>query len=265
MADTASSLVLARQDGLKRLLPSHMHEGASGDVWIAQVRGLLSTKPEIAQAAQNDTNAFMGALITAAQRGLTPGTDEFYLVPFAPRKGAPRVIQGIVGYQGLIELIYRAGAVSSVKVEIVKAQDGFSYDPGSDERPHHTVDWFGGNRGTIRGAYAYAIMRDGSTSKVVIVGPDEIEQAKAKSASAHSDYSPWATNPEAMWMKTAARQLAKWVPTSAEYRRQQLRDVQAVQDERATVASMSAAVELDDEGDVDIETGEIVDAEVVAS
>lgn len=272
---TPGALVVRYRRSFTSLLPSHLREDG-GDMWIAGVEALLRTRPEIAQAAANDTGAFLAALVPAAQKGLTPGTEEYYLVPFAPKVGQPRIIQGIVGYQGIVELIYRAGAVSSVIVEIVKEGDRFSYRPGVDERPQHEVDWFGGNRGQLIGAYAYATMRDGATSKVVVIGPDEIARAKAKSASAGSKYSPWTTNPEAMWMKTAARQLGKWVPTSAEYRRQQLRDAQAVMDERLRssgiaeqIADLPINVEVADGEYVDPVTGEvvpvddIVDADVV--
>ncbi|PZQ53189.1 MAG: hypothetical protein DI570_24270, partial [Phenylobacterium zucineum] len=278
--NSPGALVVRYRQSFISMLPSHLREGEGGDVWIAGVEALLRTRPEIAQAAANNTGAFMAALVPAAQRGLTPGTEEYYLVPFAPKKGEKRIIQGIIGYQGLVELIYRAGAVSSVIVEVVKRNDKFEYRPGRDARPDHEVDWFGGERGDLIGAYAYAIMKDQATSKVVVIGPDEIAKAKAKSASAGSAYSPWATNPEAMWLKTAARQLAKWVPTSAEYRRQALRDAQAVMDERRRVSGMAEhladlpipAAAADGEY-VDLVTGEvltepddseIVDAELVS-
>lgn len=272
--NSPAALVAKYRHTYIEMLPSHLREGGAGDTWIASVESVLRTNTEVAKAAAQDTGAFMAALVPAAQRGLTPGTEEYYLVPFSPKKGQPRVIQGIIGYQGLIELIYRAGAVSSVICEVVKSKDQFTFRPGVDERPQHEVDWFGGDRGNLIGVYAYAIMHNGATSKVVVCGPDEIDRAKAKSASAHSDYSPWNTSPEAMWMKTAVRQLAKWVPTSAEYRRQQLRDAIAVSDERARVEGMTlhmAGADLpipQPDGNVDPVTGEVllgdvVDAELV--
>jgi recombination protein RecT len=257
--NSPGALVVRYRNSFVSMLPSHLREADGGDTWIASVESVLRTNPQVRQAASNDTGAFMAALVPAAQRGLTPGTEEFYLVPFSPKKGAPRIVQGIIGYQGLVELIYRAGAVSSVICEVVKKNDQFSYRPGADERPQHEVDWFGGDRGDLIGAYAYAVMKDGATSKVVVIGPDEIAKAKAKSASARSDYSPWNTNPEAMWLKTAARQLAKWVPTSAEFRRQALRDAQAVMDERIRVASMTEHLAGDDDLPIATEDGQNVD------
>ena len=272
-----TKLVSSYHQGFSRLLPSHMREDGGGDQWVAGVKSLLATRPEIAEAAYNSRDHFLAALIQAAQKGLQPGTKEFHLVPFSPKKGMPRLIQGVEGYQGIVERIYRAGAVSAVIAEAVYSGDQFDYQPGAGQ-PTHVVDWFG-DRGKLRGAYAYAMFRDGAVSKVVVVGPKEIAQAKAKSASAKSEYSPWNQFPEAMWVKTAVRKLENWVPTSAEYRRQQLRDVQAVADERQRdaqitqqldeppmpAAAVSMASHDEDDEVIDPDTGEVivVDAELV--
>lgn len=205
------------------LVPSHVN----ADQWIRLAVGAIRGNPMLEQAAKTDVGVFLRELKTAARLGLEPGTEQFYLTPRKSRAHNYKfIIQGIVGYQGIVELIYRAGAVSSVVVETVRAKDSFRYVIGRDERPVHDVDWFGGDRGELVGVYAYAVMKDGATSKVVILNRQQVMAAKALSESAkgkNAEYSPWNTNEEAMWLKTAARRLAKWVPTSAEYMREQLR------------------------------------------
>jgi recombination protein RecT len=202
---------------LAQVMPSHVKP----DTFVRLAVGVLRRDRNLAQAAQNNPAALMGALMDAAQLGLTPGTEQFYLVP---RKKAGRLeVQGIRGYQGEIELIYRAGAVSSVIVEVVRAADTFRYSPGRDERPHHDIDWDADDRGELRLVYAYAVMKDGATSKVVVLNRSQVMKAKAMSQGSDSAYSPWQKHEEAMWMKTAAHRLTKWVPTSAEYMREQLR------------------------------------------
>jgi recombination protein RecT len=202
------------------LVPSHVN----ADQWIRLAVGAIRGNPDLETAAKNDVGVFLRELKTAARLGLEPGTEQFYLTPRKSKAHrGQKIIKGIVGYQGIVELIYRAGAVSSVVVETVRANDTFRYVIGRDERPVHDVDWFGGGRGDLVGVYAYAVMKDGATSKVVILNRDQVMDAKAKSDGRNSDYSPWNTNEEAMWLKTAARRLAKWVPTSAEYMREQLR------------------------------------------
>ena len=63
-----------------------------------------------------------------------------------------------------------------------------------------------------------------------------------------------------MWLKSAVRQLAKWVPTSAEYRREQLRAAQDVLAERAHHESRIPTVVAGDGEHVDPLTGEVMEA-----
>lgn len=226
--NTVSNAVAVRDTGpgamveyyrndLAQVMPSHVKP----DTFIRLAVGVLRRDKNLALAAQNNPAALMGALMDAAQLGLTPGTEQYHLVP---RKQKGRLeIQGIRGYQGEIELIYRAGAASSVIVEVVRRADTFRYAPGRDERPLHEIDWDAEDRGELRLVYAYAVMKDGATSKVVVLNRAQVMNAKAMSQGSDSAYSPWQKHEEAMWLKTAAHRLTKWVPTSAEYMREQLR------------------------------------------
>lgn len=236
------------------MLPSHIKP----DQWARLAIGALRRDPKLAQAAANDTGTFLTQLGNAARLGLEPGTEQFYLT-VRKERGVEKVL-GIPGYQGLIELMYRAGAVASVVAEVVYSNDGFDYVPGRDERPRHTIDWDAEDRGKLRLAYAYAVMKDGATSKVVVLNRADITRVKKSSTGSESQYSPWVTNPASMWLKSAVRQLAKWVPTSAEYRREQLRAAQEVLAERNGHPSQSridVSVAADGEY-VDEVTGEVL-------
>jgi recombination protein RecT len=253
-----SAIVKQYRQDFADVLPSHVKP----DTWVRVAVGALRRDPKVAEAAANNIGALMSALLTSARLGLEPGTEQFYLVPQRPKAGAKPEIMGITGYQGLVELMYRAGAVASVIVEVVREHDTFRYVPGRDERPVHEIDWDLEDRGALRLAYAYAVMKGGATSKVVVLNKARINQIKASSQSAKSDYSPWNKHPESMWLKSAARQLAKWVPTSAEYMREQLRAVRDVQAERPAVAP-AAVVEHTEAGATDTGTGEVLQAELV--
>jgi recombination protein RecT len=134
-------------------------------------------------------------------------------------------ILGITGYQGHIELIYRAGAVSSVVAEVVREKDEYRYERGVDLKPVHKFPAFAGEttRGKLIGVYAYAVMKDGAISRVVELGQDDIDRIKKSSQGADSEYSPWVNHEAAMWLKSSVRQLQKWVPTSSEYLEHQAR------------------------------------------
>lgn len=211
------ALVEQYKGDLAMVMPSHVKP----DTFVRLAVSVLRRDKNLALAAQNNPAALMGALMEAARLGLEPGTEQYYLTP---RKVKGRMeVQGIRGYQGEIELIYRAGAVSSVIVEVVREKDHFAYSPGRDERPTHEIDWDAADRGPLRLVYAYAVMKDGATSKVVVLNRAKVMEAKALSQGSDSQYSPWQRHEEAMWLKTAAHRLTKWVPTSAEYMREQLR------------------------------------------
>lgn len=242
---------------LAMVMPSHVKP----DTFVRLAVGVLRRDPKLAQAAANNPAALMGALMEAARQGLEPGTEQYYLTPRWNGKTKREEIAGIRGYQGEIELIYRAGAVSSVIVEVVREKDHFSYRPGRDERPIHEIDWDLEDRGLLRLVYAYAVMKDSATSKVVVLNRAAVERAKAMSSGADSKYSPWQTSEEAMWMKTAAHRLTKWVPTSAEYMREQLRAAQEVAAEQnggpqPSSAPLPRPQQPEDEGPIE---GELVD------
>jgi len=130
-------------------------------------------------------------------------------------------------------------------VREVCARDRFRFIEGVDDRPVHITGGDGGTgaaffgatgsrqRGAMVGVYAYAEFTAGGVSRVVLLDRDDVMAARDASDSKDSDFSPWnrldagADHPEltgrSMWWKTAAKRLEPWVPTSAEYRREQLR------------------------------------------
>jgi recombination protein RecT len=219
-----SGLIRQYSNDFAAVLPSHI----KADTWVRLAQGALKKgkrgdggRFELEIAAANNPGVFLAALLDAARLGLEPGTEQYYLTP---RKVKGRLeILGIVGYQGHIELMYRAGAISSVVAEVVHAKDEFSFSPGRDDVPHHEIDWDAEDRGPLRLVYAFARMKDGATSKVVVLNRAAIDRIRVSSQASDSDFSPWRLHESSMWLKSAVRQLQKWVPTSAEYRREQMR------------------------------------------
>jgi recombination protein RecT len=228
-----AAMVEQYRDSLALVMPSHLQQRVGA--WIRSTQGLLRRDPKLMEAAANDVGQFIAVLMDAGRLGLEPGTEQYYLVPRWNKRKRCTEITGVRGYQGEIELMYRAGAISSVIVEVVYTNDEFQFRPGRDERPVHDIDWDAEDRGELRLVYAYAVMKDGATSKVVVLNKGHMAKARAKSDSANGKYperSPWNTDEEAMWLKTGAHRLAKWVPTSAEYMREQIRAKAAVDSEQ---------------------------------
>lgn len=262
----ASAMVDQHRQSFEAVLPSHIKP----DTWVRLAQGALRKgkkvggRTELEIAAVNNPGAFLSTLLNAARLGLEPGTEQYYLTP-RKTKGQLEVL-GIVGYQGYIELMFRAGAVSSVVAECVYANDKFSYQPGRDEIPRHEVDWDAAERGDLRLVYAFARMKDGGTSKVIVLNRADINKIKTSAQGADSEYSPWNTHESAMWLKSAVRQLSKWVPTSAEYIREQLRAVRDVANEPiGTTGSPTGEppIDMSHLGEMRPDDPDLVDAEIV--
>lgn len=263
--NSPAALIRQYSGDFATVLPSHVR----ADTWVRLAQGALkkgkrldSGLTELEAAAANNPGVFLASILEAARLGLEPGTEQFYLTP---RKVKGRLeILGIVGYQGHIELMYRAGAISSVVAECVYERDEFDYQPGRDATPRHRINWDAEDRGALRLVYAYAHMRDGAVSKVIVLNRGAINKIKASAQGSSSEYSPWQQHEAAMWLKSAVRQLQKWVPTSAEYRDQLRADQTEVARAHAEGSRPTYAGETLPA--VDVETGEIhepVEAEVV--
>jgi recombination protein RecT len=282
-AQTVSNAVEKRQDGpvtlmwgrkkhFDAVLPAHVDVTS----FLGTAAGALYGNSELMKAATASPDSLIVALMRCAALGHQPGTDEFYLTP-RKRKGVPEIL-GIEGYRGIVERMYRSGAVASVVVREVCAGDSFRYVEGVDDKPVHSTggegstgaDFFGKNgsrsRGEMVGVYAYAILTTGAVSRVVLLSRDDVHAARdAGGYRADDAYSPWnrmdggKDHPEfkgrSMWWKTAARRLEPWVPTSAEYRREQLRA-------SATATSLTAPQPHQPSAPVPPDSG-IVDAEIV--
>jgi recombination protein RecT len=260
--NTPRAMVQQYKDSFAAVLPSHI---TRPETWIRVAQGALKKgkrtsdgRTELEVAAANNPGVFLATLLDCARLGLEPGTEQYYLTP---RKVKGRLeILGIVGYQGYIELMYRAGAVSSVVAEVVCMNDRFQFRPGVDEIPEHEIDWDAPDRGELRLVYAFARMKDGATSKVVVLNRAAIAKIKAKAQNPDGQYSPWRNDEPSMWLKSAVRQLRKWVPTSSEYRNEQLK------------TDAAASVEVEDKDlpalpadDNYSDDDQVVEAEIVES
>ncbi len=192
------------------VLPSHM----PAEAFVRLAQGVIRKDRALAQAAMNNPASFMAALLDCARLGHEPGTPAYYLVPL---KGA---IEGWEGYRGVIERIYRAGAVESVQAAVVREKDFYDYELGMD-RPVHRFDRFAGEgeRGPLKGVFAYATMVGGGISRVVEMGQAEVYKHRDMNPSAKRPDSPWNKWEDSMWLKCAVHELEKWVPSSSEYRR----------------------------------------------
>lgn len=183
----------------------------------------LSAVRQTPHLAECSMQSVATAMMTAAQLDLEPNTPQglAYLIPYRCRSGYECQFQ--LGYKGLLQLAYRSGLIASINADVVyrsEVEAGlFSYSRGVCPTIRHETDLLRPElrSGEIVAAYAACTLRGGETLLRVIDAGD-IGRAREASASwkASQKYgsqnTPWITSPDAMWMKTALRRLAAWMP-----------------------------------------------------
>lgn len=219
-----AALIQQLRPEIGRALPRHM----SPDRMARIATTVLRQTPMLARCTPE---SFLGALLTASQLGLEPGpTGDAYLVPFRDKNGDYNV-QFIPGYRGLIRLARNSGQLRDIWAEVVFENDEFDYSLGLHRDLTHKPAR--GERGQPVYVYAAAELADGGRPFIVMTR-DEVEAIRKRSKAANNG--PWITDWVAMSKKTAVKQLAKWLPLSAE---------------------MASAVALD--GSVRTDVGDLVD------
>lgn len=202
---------------IARALPKHITADRMARVCLTALR----TTPKLASCTQE---SFLGAILACAQLGLEPNSPlgHAYLVPYEDYKRKVTTCQLIIGYQGMIELAYRSGRVTSVAAHVVRQGDHFVYElglrPKLEHRPSEDAER---EQRPITHAYAVAQIKDGEPISWVLSFP-QIEARRNRGASGRKYgngdrvKTPWDTDYEAMALKSAVRALFKWIPKSPE-------------------------------------------------
>lgn len=168
--------------------------------------------------AQCTPESFVASVIQCAALGLEPGgvLGHVYLVPFWNNQSGQYECQAMLGYRGMILLARNSGEVSSLNVRAVYDCDSFEVTQGTTEsivhKPNFTDPKFG-NLKYLMAVYAVALLKDGATQHVIVSRLD-IERAKMRSQTGKKNNGPWASDYEAMALKTAIRRLFKTLPVS---------------------------------------------------
>jgi phage RecT family recombinase len=186
------------------------------------------------QLAKCDRASLFAAILEAARFGLMPFTEEAAIVAFGQGPGKPSVATFIPQYQGLVQMFYRTGQVSAVEAHMIHKFDdwglGYGDSGGFYHKPLMDFDDEGNAKdpGPPILAYCYVQLRDGSRSTVATVTRQQAIKVRDERSRSYQNAekswngrppkrnSTWHTEFDAMWLKTAVRQVAKWVPKSPE-------------------------------------------------
>ena len=168
--------------------------------------------------------SILGAMMTCAQLGLEPNTPSglAYLIPRWNGKLRSMECQFQVGYRGLLELMYRSGAIASINADVVYRQEIeaglFTYTSGIRPSIEHRIDLLDGSARTgnpqdIVAAYACAVLKSGEPV-IRVVPRRDIDKARTISGGKSGPSAVWKSHYAEMAIKTAIHRLAKWLPTT---------------------------------------------------
>lgn len=166
--------------------------------------------------------SIIGCVLKTAILGLNPALGECYYIQrnrnVAPKGEKPQYIREATfqdSYGGLVSLARRSGQIKAVYAEVVREGDEFSYERGTNPYILHrpTLET---SRPKIA-AYAVIQYLNGGT-EFAVMSPAQIEQHRMKSPYQREDGPSgiWQEWEDAMWKKTALREVMKVAPKSTD-------------------------------------------------
>lgn len=169
------------------------------------VRLLLSAcsrNPKILQCSADSVLLFA---MKCSETGLEPiGAGGMWAVPFENRKAGTVELQAIPDYRGLVHIARRAGCIKDAWAEVVRENDNFTYELGTQPTLVHTPARR--DRGALECAYCVIVMPDDSR-RFVVMDRDDVEAIRKRSRASQSG--PWVTDEAEMWKKTVVRRAMK--------------------------------------------------------
>lgn len=207
---TANPVAVIRQNlqimepEFKAALPPHIPPERFTRVAMTAIQNT----PELAQA---DRRSLFGAFVKLAQDGLLPDGREAAVVMFGNKAQAMPMIGGI------LKRVRQSGEVARVSAHVVYANDEFVVRYGFDEDVEHIPPALDKPRGEPIGAYATAVLKDGS-KLLEVMSLEEIEKVRAVSRAAKNG--PWVAWWSEMARKTVMRRLSKRLPMSTDLEEQ---------------------------------------------
>jgi recombination protein RecT len=177
--------------------------GVSVDKFMMVVDNAVRKVPALLNV---DRKTLFASVLTAAEMGLEPNTPMglSYLIPFKNQ------CQFIIGYQGVIHMLYRNDRIQKIMCEVVRENDDFDRSIGDDMHWKFKYKPATGDRGKWIGIFAIIHLKD-SVPLFQYMTLAELEEIKA--CSQNPGLYGSAKDPQ-MWMykKAVIKQCAKLAP-----------------------------------------------------
>lgn len=196
----------AMMDQIRRALPGNVLSEKFARVVLTQLR-------KVKNLDQTTPQSFFAAVLECAALGLEPGVlGQAWILPFWSNKLGGFEATLIIGYRGMVQLMYRSQLVKSAQAREVYAGERFEYEEGLDRKLIHVPTFQVGVRPSDVVA-AYAIIQTTTGGALVeVMNREQIEAVRARSRS--KDSGPWVTDWTEMARKTVLRRAAKLAPMS---------------------------------------------------
>ncbi len=164
----------------------------------------IQNNPDLAGA---DRNSLFGSIVRLAQDGLLPDGREAAIVMFGNKAQAMPMIAGV------LKKLRQSGEIAKISAQVVYENDEFVWTLGFDEDVTHNPPKLSEPRGKAIGAYATAVLKDGSRL-LEVMSLEEIE--KVRNVSRAKGNGPWVQWWGEMARKTVMRRLSKRLPMSTD-------------------------------------------------
>lgn len=164
----------------------------------------IQNNPQLQNA---DRRSLFGSIVRLAQDGLLPDGREAAIVMFGQQAQAMPMIAGV------LKKLRQSGEIAKISAQVVHEHDEFSVSYGFDEDVTHRPPALDKPRGKAIGAYATAVLKDGSRL-LEVMSLEEIEKVRAVSRAKGNG--PWVAWWGEMARKTVMRRLSKRLPMSSD-------------------------------------------------
>jgi recombination protein RecT len=218
MAETATTTALATKEihallnrkdvlsELRKALPDDLSAERLARVSLTVIQkseGLMECSPI----------SLLACVVQTAQLGFDPDPllGEVAFVPY--KKQATLQVM----YKGFVKLAYNTGDIHKITAYVVRKGEKFQTKAGTAETLVHEPKDHGVEKddSTWTHAYAVAFFRDGHTIHKVLERAEVFRRrARSRAFQSGKKDTPWFTDQEAMWQKTAIRALAGLLPKS---------------------------------------------------
>lgn len=176
--------------------------------FVITIVNAVKKNPRLMQCTKE---SLLSSVLASAQLGLEIDSPMgyCYMIPYTNSRNGCIEAKFIVGYKGIVELLYRSNHVLKVNSKMVYEKDEFEYKEGIETVLNHTP-YIKGDAGERLGTYTVVKLKNGENI-VIWVSAKEINALKLKSNTPES-YLPKNDPTGNMWKKSAIRQIIKYIP-----------------------------------------------------